>query len=381
MSRVGFVMLPEAGHVNASLKIAKSLKARGHRVCYFGLADFEDYIVGQGLEFLPVMADHFPKGFLSQNSFTISTFEVLVSMLGEKLGGGNITAFDLLKSEVKLLIERVQPQLVVSDALLADLAFIIHSSGIPLVFLNTTLFYPWDVDSVVTHPLQRVTTIYPCPQEFNFPYAKKREWDHYVEASIDVGRKEVEFPFDQLDEDRRLIYCSLGSQAHLYSEGKQFLQVVVDVMWEKQDCQMILATGPKIGPGDLCSIPPNVFIVQTAPQLQILKRASMMITHGGLNSIKECVYFGVPMIIFPMLRDQPLNAARVAYHGLGVRGDLHKLNARELLGMMNKVDGNPAFKMRVEKMGKRFREIEEAQPSLHIIEKALSSACPAYKMK
>ena len=98
MSRIVFVMLPETGHVNSSLKIAKSLKARGHSICYFGMADFEDYIISQGLEFFPVMADHFPKGFLTGNSFTIPTFEVLVSMIGEKLRGSGVTAFELLKA-------------------------------------------------------------------------------------------------------------------------------------------------------------------------------------------------------------------------------------------------------------------------------------------
>jgi len=373
-------MLPEAGHVNASLKMAKSLKANGHRIFYLGISDFEDYIISQGLEFVPIMADHFPKGFLAQNSFNIATFEVLVTMLSKKLAGSNVTAFDVLRQEVNLHIQRIRPDLVVSDALLADFAFIIHSMGVPIIFLSTTLFYPWDTDRIVTSPLRNVITMFLCPQEFDFHSAKKRDCDHYVEASIDVERIETDFPFDRLDKTKRLIYFSLGSQTHLFSECKQFLQTMVDIMWEKQDCEMILTTGRMVTSQELRSIPPNVFTVQTAPQLQILRRASLMVTHGGLNSVKECIYFGVPMIVFPLVRDQPLNAARIVYHGLGLRGDIHKINAGELLEMINRADGDPDLRERVGIMAKRFRELEESPPSIRIIEEVLNTARMAYGM-
>lgn len=381
MSTIVFVMLPETGHVNASLKIAKTLKANGNRIFYLGISDFEDYIISQGLEFVPIMVDHFPKGVLAQNSFNIATFEALVTMLSKKLAGSNVTAFDVLKQEVDLLIQRVCPELVVSDALLADFAFIIHSKGIPIVFLSTTLFYPWDNDRIVTGPLRNVITMFLCPQEFDFHSAKKRDCDHYVEASIDLERIGIDFPFDRLDKTKRLIYCSLGSQTHLYSECKQFLQTMVDIMWGKQDCEMILATGRTVTPQELHSIPPNVFTVQTAPQLQILRRASLMVTHGGLNSVKECIYFGVPMIVFPLVRDQPLNAARVVYHGLGLRGDIHKINAGELLEMINRADGDPALRVRAGKMAKRFRELEESQPGVRKIEEVLNTTRMAYSIK
>lgn len=367
--------------MNASLKIGRTLKARGHRVFHFGLEDFEDYITSQGLEFMPAMADYFPKGFLTRHSFNISTFEVLLSMLSKELKDRSLTAFDVLKKEADSLIEKLRPDLVVSDVLLADLAFLIYSSGVPITLLSTILFYPWVTEKAVTNAFKHITTMFLCPQEFDFPYKKKRVVDHYVEASIDLERKEVEFSFDQLDVDKRLIYCSLGSQTHLYARGKGLLQTVIDAMWEKKDCQMILSTGSTIDPTDFPSVPPNVFPVKTAPQLQVLKRASLMITHGGLNSIKECIFFGVPMIVFSLLRDQPLNAARVAYHGLGLRGNPDTFNATELLGMMDKIDGDPAFKARVEKMGKRFREIEESQISIEIIEKALNSFPRGFERK
>jgi UDP:flavonoid glycosyltransferase YjiC (YdhE family) len=75
---------------------------------------------------------------------------------------------------------------------------------------------------------------------------------------------------------------------------------------------LVVSGGEDLGPA-----PPHVGIVERAPQLEILRRASLMITHGGLGSVKECAALGVPMLVFPLKDDQPGNAARVEARGLG----------------------------------------------------------------
>jgi UDP:flavonoid glycosyltransferase YjiC (YdhE family) len=64
-------------------------------------------------------------------------------------------------------------------------------------------------------------------------------------------------------------------------------------------------------------LPNNILIVQTAPQLMLLKHAKLFITHGGLGSIKEAVLNGVPMLVIPFETDGPRNAERILYHKLG----------------------------------------------------------------
>jgi len=70
-------------------------------------------------------------------------------------------------------------------------------------------------------------------------------------------------------------------------------------------------------------VPPNVLVLRHAPQLKMLRRARVMISHGGANSVKEALHHGVPLVVLPFDMDQPGNAARVAFHGVGraVRGD------------------------------------------------------------
>src|SRR6185503_18859644 len=73
--------------------------------------------------------------------------------------------------------------------------------------------------------------------------------------------------------------------------------------------------------GRLGALPPNVVVVPRTPQHTLLEKASVFVTHGGLSSVKEAIWFGVPMLVFPLGYDQHGNAARIAFHGLGARGD------------------------------------------------------------
>ena len=78
-------------------------------------------------------------------------------------------------------------------------------------------------------------------------------------------------------------------------------------------------------------IPSNVYLVKSAPQVEILKRASLFITHSGMNSSNESIHFGVPMICLPVSADQPLVANRVANElGLGIKLSVESLNSSDL---------------------------------------------------
>ena len=97
-----------------------------------------------------------------------------------------------------------------------------------------------------------------------------------------------------------------------------------------------------------------------------------MITHGGLGTIKECILLGVPMVVFPLMRDQPFNAARVAYHGIGLRGDTSHPSVENVLGLISRIESDPGFKARIEVMRARFLEAEGSWKGPDIIEKLVA---------
>jgi UDP:flavonoid glycosyltransferase YjiC (YdhE family) len=79
---------------------------------------------------------------------------------------------------------------------------------------------------------------------------------------------------------------------------------------------------------DLRSGPENVIVVATAPQLELLKRADLCITHAGLNTVLEALGQGVPLLAVPIGYDQPGVAARIAHHRVGEFLEIERLTPR-----------------------------------------------------
>lgn len=91
------------------------------------------------------------------------------------------------------------------------------------------------------------------------------------------------------------------------------------------------------------NIPPNVLLLPWLPQQDLLghPKARLFITHGGLFSIQESVYHGVPLIILPVFADQPLNAQKAENDGYGIQLDWDMLTAEQLYQSIQRVLNDP----------------------------------------
>ena len=379
MANIVFLMLPEQGHLVSSFKIAKALKLRGHRVYYLQIPEFDEYINSQGLECIPLLENVFPKGYEFDRS--LSTFENLLSRLESEAILLGMTELTLLTKGVKDKLEQVDAHLLILDINTEVNPGIIELE-IPCVVLNSTII----LRPVYTIPEAPILVL--CPEEFDLPH-DKRTTQYYVEASIDFQRKEIKFPWDQIPTDKRLIYCSLGTQSQWSHSGvchelsqrtrKNFLQIVVNAMHDKPDWQLILSTGNHLCAEDFCSTPSNVVMVKSAPQIEVLRRASLMITHGGLNTVKECIFFGVPMIAFPLGMDQFKNADCVVYHNLGLKGDIENVSESVIHSLIDEIDCNPVFRLKIDTMKELFRKIETEERAITFIESALQLGPVTYR--
>jgi UDP:flavonoid glycosyltransferase YjiC (YdhE family) len=358
MARVIFIPFPETGHLYASFKLARQLKSLGHEITYLGVQDFEAPVRLQQFDFQPLFADAIPKGFLSQQVANAEAEPFEVILAAARKGRRP----DELLAELARTVVALRPGVLVIDLLLSSVALLAKRLEVASVLLNTQFYDPWeDARKAADYRLLLdVPELVLCPREFDFPRAVTRANCHYVEAAIDQQRSDGDFPWQRLDPDRPLIYCSLGSQSHLINGGRRALQVVIDAIAARQDWQLILTTGTHLNPVDFGEVAANVALVNRAPQLDVLKRASIMITHGGFNTVKECIFYGVPMIVLPLIRDHPAVAARVVHHGLGLRGNINRLSVETVNAMIDEIAGNPSFRTRCDRMRDCFRRREEA---------------------
>lgn len=379
-------MLPEEGHLLPTFKLARSLKSRGHRVRYLVTQGDVEYVSAQGVECIPIAASF----------WRTTSLETATELRGTGLEGIGLANKIIFRrrDEMVRLLKNLYSDLLVVDSYLPAVAQFAFENGIPIILMNPS----YDIgiadillDSLLREGdesdppvfLQRVPELILCPREFEFsnPIASGRPL-YYSEALVDLERAERPFSWEGIDQEKPLIYCSLGSQAHTFAESKQFFQTIIDAMRSKTEWQMIIAVGKYLST-DFENVPANVRVVNWAPQLEVLKRATVMITHGGMGTIKECLFMGVPMIVFPMMRNQPMSGARVVYHGLGLRGDIHHVTVAQVQSLIEKIVQDDTYRQRVERMAQKLRALEESGKGVRIIEKMLEvlqkkrSACGA----
>jgi MGT family glycosyltransferase len=228
---------------------------------------------------------------------------------------------------------------------------------------------------VETWPRLRQRELVLCPREFDLPRAHEPEGACSVEASIDHDRRDVEFPWERLRDDRPLVYCSLGSVVtfKFRAEASRLIQILLDLLTARPSLQGVVPIGRHLDPADF-RCPDNVVLVPEAPQLRLLERARLMITHGGLTSVKEAIYLGVPMVAIPFFYDQPGNAARIVFHGLGRKARLDRLDAGHLGNLVDGVMSEPSYQAAAKSMSRVFADHERSAPAVEEVEEALRGA-------
>ncbi len=178
------------------------------------------------------------------------------------------------------------------------------------------------------------------PVEFEFPRTRLPPWFHFTGPFHDtIGRPEVTFPFERLT-DRPLIYASLGS---IVNERLRIFEAIADAC-VTLDAQLVISLGGSGEVQGLEALPGSPLVVAYAPQLELLRRAALTITHAGLNTTLESLACGVPVVAIPICNDQPGVAARIAWTGTGAVVPMSRANAPRLRATIEMVLTEPSYK-------------------------------------
>ncbi|HMB06831.1 MAG TPA: glycosyltransferase [Isosphaeraceae bacterium] len=216
-------------------------------------------------------------------------------------------------------------------------------------------------------PMLRLPEFFLTPRELDFPI-EPRDGSHWLGRGDD-DRVEEPFPWERVDSSRQLVYCALGTQLFLpLDRQRAFLQAVIDALAARPHLQLALATGAYVMQTDLVVRAPDAIVLERMPQLQVLRRARLMITHSGTNSVLECAHRGVPMITFPLGFDQFGNAARVVYHRLGLRGDIRRATADEIGRLIDAVVEDEAMRRRCAAMSALSRDQDRYEAGMRTLE-------------
>jgi MGT family glycosyltransferase len=111
---------------------------------------------------------------------------------------------------------------------------------------------------------------------------------------------------------RPLAYVAFGTA---YTDKPDVYKAAVDAL--TGDWRLVLATG-KVDPAELGPLPDHVQAARAQPQLDVLAHADVFVTHAGMGSAAESLWFGVPTVAIPQAVDQFTNAIQLEACGAGV---------------------------------------------------------------
>ena len=384
--KIAWFCIPAHGHTNPTLGLVKALTDAGHRIWYFSFNEFREKIERAGATF--ISCDGYDFGMEDKEN-------------ADRVGKDKVFATELLVSSTLALDEmtarvigEIQPDVVVSDsvAFWGKLAAMKH--GLPYVSSTTTFAFnrysakymqesAWDIARMlmamprINKQLKRLrekgypvkslldivqndndtnTIVYtskyfqPCSDTFSDRY-------HFIGPSIRPITDPVEKTSD------KTIYISMGT----VNQNREFYRNCINAL-APTGWQVIISMGTNTDHFD--NLPENIQVYESVDQMAVLSVADAFITHCGMNSASEGLYFGVPLVLFPQTPEQDAVAKRTEELGAGVR--LESISEEAVLDALTRIINEPQYKagaMRISESFKRCGGAAEAKDFLELIAK------------
>jgi MGT family glycosyltransferase len=206
------------------------------------------------------------------------------------------------------------------------------------------------------------------PEELGYPRSQALDgtW-HNLQASVRTTDEPWSTPLEVTD--RRLVYLSLGS---LGSADVPLMRRLIEVL-ERTPHHYIVSMGPQHAELTLAD---NMTGAEFLPQTSILPQVDGVITHGGNNTVTECMWFGRPMLVLPIFWDQHDNAQRVQETGYGFRLPTYSFEEHELRAAVDRLVSDHALKARAAAAGERLRRRPGTVMAAELIEQVASGGAP-----
>src|SRR6202008_977217 len=194
--------------------------------------------------------------------------------------------------------------------------------------------------------VENLTLVF-MPKEFQFDGEAFDGRFLFVGPSLLPDNETEQWPFAKpiIGECLR-VYISLGT---LRNNEPEFYRICLRA-FDQRKWQVVMSVGHEINIGSLAPFPENFVVKPSVKQIELLPNVDVFVSHGGLNSTMESLYFGVPLVVIPSIREQRLTARRVQELGLGIALGREELTPENLRECARIAARNSAMRTRVKVM-------------------------------
>ena len=387
MSRIVFFCIPAQGHTNPTLGVVRELVTRGHEVLYYSYNMLREKIEAAGATF--VACDEF------------DAEQHLTPQEGARIGSDLALSTRVLVDTTLALdemvcaeMERLRPDCIVADSMAVWGKAVALKLGIPFVSSTTTFAFnqhsakvmkqgPKELLSMVfsmgkvskqlkrlqdrSYPVKNIldivsnddqtdTIVYtspqfqPCSETFSEKYA-------FVGPSIRPAQSAIRKTRE------KLIYISMGT---VNNDMLPLYRNCVDAL-KDTGYQAILSVGNQVDISQFGKLPEGIAVYPSVDQIAVLEKADVCLTHCGMNSASEGLYFGVPLVMLPKTTEQGGVAARVEQLGAGII--LKKTSPAAIREAIQTVLTDSQYRENAAKIAESFRSCPGAKGAADKIER------------
>ena len=409
----GVLSFTGTGHLNPLIALSQQLRCRGHKVTFFEKRKIEARVRHAGLEFVPIGATRSsPRGEITQLRDPSLWQELSTLRSNVKRVIDDIEMFlqetppALARTGVNALIVNEIALTGPTIAEILGLPYFIISTSVPHSFGWSGL--PWRLErpaswirrvqgawlevsalrmrgpiqsaldryrlSAGLGPVRKIRRDFPelaqitqLPECLDLSRAALPDNFHYTGPFVKrAARPKVEFPWSRID-GRPIIYASLGTTRNV----RPVVFRLIAEACQGFDLQLVISLGNRASPKMFADLPGKPLVVRYAPQLELLRLARIVITHGGSNTVFEALLEGKPMLVIPIAHDQPALAARLARLKIAEVVPVDGVSTKRLRSGLTKLLDSTSYQDAAREAQAAICSVNGLERAVEIIEEAL----------
>lgn len=371
MSKVVFFSIPAHGHTNPTIEVVRGLTSRGHEVWYYSFQEFREKIEGAGANYISC-DDYLPNLRQEDEKKVGKDFSAMIEMI--------VDTTVALDEKVCKELEEINPDCIVSDSLCCWGKLFANKLGITYICSTTTFAFNQYTAPMMKQSFKEImymllgmrkvnkklellrshgydvknfVSIIQNDNETNTIVYTSKEFQPMVDTFSDkyyfVGPSVADVMVEKERNARKKIYISLGT---VNNKNINFYKNCIEA-FKDNDIDVIMSVGNNTEISQLGNIPKNFKVENKFNQLEVLQEVNGFISHCGMNSVNESIYYGVPLILFPQQSEQKMVCRRVAELGAGfvLKNDKPQNIKEAVLEVIN----NTKYKENAQKLSKSFK--------------------------
>lgn len=383
MSKVVFFSIPAHGHTNPTIEVVRGLTNKGHDVWYYSFEEFKEKIEGAGAKFISC-DDYIPELRPEDEKRVGKDFSALIEMVVDT----TIALDEKVCKELKV----INPDCIVSDSLCCWGKLFANKLNIPYICSTTTFAFNQYTAPMIKQGFKEIMYMVFGMRKINKKLELLRSHGYNVKDFVSIIQndndtdtivytsKEFQPMVDtfsdkyyfvgpsvadvNIEKERgnvKKVYISLGT---VNNKNIDFYKNCIEA-FKDAPLDVIMSVGNDTDISQLNPIPDNFKIEHRVEQIKVLQEVDVFISHCGMNSVNESLYYGVPLVLYPQQSEQGMVSTRVAELGAGfiLKNDKPKNIKEAVFEVIN----NKQYKENAQKLSNSFKNAGGADKAVDAI--------------